>query len=144
MRSPLRTVVLGSAILPLIVVTPDSSAYLYKSTLSSAQATTKRGAFKGKPHIVLNRAVSKFGRDDFKYFSVEPATFCHGRVWVPIRCDLAQARMTRWCGCRCWCWDGIGGHGGENHATENVSKLIRWWYKDKWEMDFVCMKRKDG
>jgi hypothetical protein len=49
MRSPLRTIVSGLAILPLIVVTPDSSAYLYKEHTfsSSAHASTKRGSGAG-------------------------------------------------------------------------------------------------
>ena len=66
MRSPLRTIVSGLATLPLIVVTPDLSAYLCIGRKTVRQTflqhiVCKASAIKWKPHIVLYRAVTEFG-----------------------------------------------------------------------------------
>jgi hypothetical protein len=156
MRSPFRTIVSGLAILPLIVVTPDSSAYLYKNghpttqhnaaSPPSANISNKKKGKKNeekKPHIILDRAIPEFSRDDLKYLPVEPATFGHGRIGIPIGRDLAQAGV-RGCRRRGGCGHGIRHHRGEEHATKDVSELVRGRHEDEWEMDFVRVEGKDG
>ena len=49
----------------------------------------KASAAKWKSHIVLYRAVTKFGGNDFEYLSVEPTTLGHSRIWIPVRRDFA-------------------------------------------------------
>ena len=36
-------------------------------------------------YIILDAAITKFGGNKLKYFSVEPATFSHGIIWMPVR-----------------------------------------------------------
>lgn len=148
MRSPFRTIVSGLATLPLIVVTPDSSAYLYKTTKHNAASLPSADIKKGKrtnkkPHIILDRAIPEFSGDDLKYLPVEPATFGHRRIRIPIGRDLPQAGM-RGRRRRCGYGHGIRRHGGEEHATKDVSELVRGRHEDEWEMDFVRVEGKDG
>ena len=151
MRSPFRTIVSGFAILPLIVVTPDSSAYLYKTApqppllRQPTHPTGKNSEFKNKkkPHIILDRAIPEFSRDDLEYLPVEPATFGHGRIRIPIGRDLAQAG-TRGCRRRGGCGHGVRRHGGEEHATKDVSELVRGRHEDEREMEFVRVEGEDG
>jgi hypothetical protein len=97
-----------------------------------------------KTHIVLDRAVPELRGYDLQYLSVEPATFGHRRVGVPIWRDLAQARMCCGRGCRRWSGDGIRSHGRKEHATDDVSELVRGWDEDKREMDLVGVEGEDG
>ena len=46
-------------------------------------------AAKWTSHIVLYRAVTKFGGNDFEYLPVEPTTLGHSRIWIPVRRDFA-------------------------------------------------------
>ena len=95
------------------------------------------------PHIILDRAVAELGRDDLEYLSVQPATFGHRRVGVPVRRDLAQA-WTRGRGCWRGSGDGVRRHGGEEHATKDVPELVRGGHEDEREVDLVRVEGKDG
>lgn len=78
---------------------------------------------KNHTHIILDRAIPEFGGDDLEYLAVEPAAFGHGRVGIPVGRDLAQA-WTRGRRCGRGCGHGIRRHGGEEHATKDVSELV--------------------
>ena len=113
-------------------------AHAFSATLSNKSKTHG-----GNTHTILDRAVPKLGGDDLEYFPLQPATFGHCCIGIPIRRDLAQAG-TRGCRRRGGCGHGIRRHGGEEHATKYVSELVRGGHKDEWEMDFVRVEGKDG
>jgi hypothetical protein len=111
-----------------------------KAHVPSAKEKKKK---EKSPHIILDRAVAELGRHNLQYLTVKPTTFGHRRVRVPIRRDLAKAR-TRGRGCWCRSGDSVRRHGGEDHTTEDVSELVRWWNEDEREVHLVRVEREDG
>ena len=95
-------------------------------------------------HIVLDRAVPELRGHDLQYLPVEPATFGHCRVGVPIWRDLAQARVCCGRGGWRWCGDDIRRHGRKEHATKDVSKLVRGRDEDERAMELVGIEGEDG
>src|SRR5712671_4834367 len=59
-------------------------AHAFSATLSNKSKTHG-----GNTHTILDRAVPKLGGDDLEYFPLQPATFGHCCIGIPIRCDLA-------------------------------------------------------
>ena len=74
--------------------TPPNNHNHNKRHLSSvsqpicAKREKKKNELK-KPHIIFDRAIPEFSGDDLEYLPVEPATFGHGRIGIPIGRDLA-------------------------------------------------------
>jgi hypothetical protein len=85
-------IVSGLATLPLMVVTPDSKAYLlhYGTCLQSLVEM----AMRKETHVIFHAAIPEFSTDNLQYLAVQPSAFRHGSIRIPVWSDFLELRVS--------------------------------------------------
>jgi hypothetical protein len=84
-------IVSGLATLPLMVVTPDSKAYLLHY---DAFNHSDGRAMRRETHIIFHAAIPEFSTDNLQYLAVQPSAFRHGSIRIPVWSDFLELRVS--------------------------------------------------